>query len=61
MHGDGSEKYPSADVFDAGISCSSKTMLLAFVQDTESQDTKNGMNINRQNVAFKRRKILWII
>lgn len=26
LHGDGSEKYPSADVFNAGISCSSKTM-----------------------------------
>jgi len=25
-HGDGSEEYPSADVFNAGISCSSKTM-----------------------------------
>lgn len=26
LHGDGSEKYPSADVFKAGIECSSKTM-----------------------------------
>ena len=26
LHGDGSEKYPSANVFNAGISCSSKTM-----------------------------------
>ena len=26
LHGDGSEKYPSADVFKAGIDCSSKTM-----------------------------------
>lgn len=26
LHGDGSEKYPSADVFNAGITCSSKTM-----------------------------------
>lgn len=26
LHGDGSEKYPSADVFNAGIECSSKTM-----------------------------------
>lgn len=26
LHGDGSEKYPSADIFNAGISCSSKTM-----------------------------------
>lgn len=26
MHGDGSDKYPSADVFNAGIDCSSKTM-----------------------------------
>lgn len=26
LHGDGSEKYSSADVFNAGISCSSKTM-----------------------------------
>ena len=26
LHGDGSEKYPNADVFNAGISCSSKTM-----------------------------------
>ncbi|MCM1045268.1 MAG: anaerobic ribonucleoside-triphosphate reductase [Candidatus Gastranaerophilales bacterium] len=26
LHGDGSEKYPSADVFNAGIDCSSKTM-----------------------------------
>lgn len=26
LHGDGSEEYPSADVFNAGISCSSKTM-----------------------------------
>ena len=26
LHGDGSEKYPSADVFNAGIACSSKTM-----------------------------------
>lgn len=26
LHGDGSEKYPSADVFNAGILCSSKTM-----------------------------------
>lgn len=26
LHGDGSEKYPSADVFSAGIDCSSKTM-----------------------------------
>ncbi len=26
LHGDGSEKYPSEDVFNAGISCSSKTM-----------------------------------
>lgn len=26
LHGDGSEKYPSADVFNAGIVCSSKTM-----------------------------------
>lgn len=26
LHGDGSEKYPSVDVFNAGISCSSKTM-----------------------------------
>ena len=26
LHGDGSEQYPSADVFKAGIDCSSKTM-----------------------------------
>lgn len=26
LHGEGSEKYPSADVFNAGIACSSKTM-----------------------------------
>ena len=26
LHGDGSAKYPSADVFNAGIECSSKTM-----------------------------------
>ncbi|MDE6434564.1 MAG: anaerobic ribonucleoside-triphosphate reductase, partial [Lachnospiraceae bacterium] len=26
LHGDGSEQYPSADVFNAGIACSSKTM-----------------------------------
>lgn len=26
LHGDGSEKYPCADVFNAGIDCSSKTM-----------------------------------
>lgn len=26
LHGDGSEEYPSADVFNAGIACSSKTM-----------------------------------
>lgn len=26
LHGDGNEKYPSADVFNAGIACSSKTM-----------------------------------
>ncbi len=26
LHGDGTEKYPSADVFNAGIACSSKTM-----------------------------------
>ena len=26
LHGDGSNKYPSADVFNAGIECSSKTM-----------------------------------
>ena len=26
LHGDGSEKYPSADVFNAGIECSAKTM-----------------------------------
>lgn len=26
LHGDGSEKYPSANVFNAGISCSGKTM-----------------------------------
>lgn len=26
LHGDGSEKYPSADIFNAGIACSSKTM-----------------------------------
>ncbi len=26
LHGDGSERYPSADVFNAGIDCSSKTM-----------------------------------
>lgn len=26
LHGDGSNKYPSADVFNAGIDCSSKTM-----------------------------------
>ena len=26
LHGDGSEKYPSADVFNTGIACSSKTM-----------------------------------
>ena len=26
LHGDGSEKYPNADVFNAGIACSSKTM-----------------------------------
>ncbi len=26
LHGDGSEKYPSADVFNAGIDCSAKTM-----------------------------------
>ncbi len=26
LHGDGSEKYPSADVFNAGLDCSSKTM-----------------------------------
>jgi ribonucleoside-triphosphate reductase len=26
LHGDGSKQYPNADVFNAGISCSSKTM-----------------------------------
>ena len=26
LHGDGSERYPSADVFNAGLECSSKTM-----------------------------------
>ena len=26
LHGDGSERYPNADVFNAGIDCSSKTM-----------------------------------
>jgi len=26
LHGDGSDNYPSADVFNAGIKCSSKTM-----------------------------------
>lgn len=26
LHGDGSDKYPNADVFNAGIECSSKTM-----------------------------------
>lgn len=26
LHGDGSDKYPSADVFNAGLNCSSKTM-----------------------------------
>lgn len=26
LHGDGSEKFPNADVFNAGIDCSSKTM-----------------------------------
>lgn len=26
LHGDGSNKYPSADVFNAGLDCSSKTM-----------------------------------
>ena len=26
LHGDGSEKYPCADVFNAGLDCSSKTM-----------------------------------
>ena len=26
LHGDGSDEYPSADVFNAGIDCSSKTM-----------------------------------
>lgn len=26
LHGDGSEKYPNADVFNVGIACSSKTM-----------------------------------
>lgn len=26
LHGDGSEKYPNTDVFNAGIACSSKTM-----------------------------------
>ncbi len=26
LHGDGTEKYPSADVFNAGIACGSKTM-----------------------------------
>lgn len=26
LHGDGSEKYPNGDVFNAGIECSSKTM-----------------------------------
>lgn len=26
LHGDGSEKYPNADVFNAGIECSGKTM-----------------------------------
>lgn len=26
LHGDGSRKYPNADVFNAGIDCSSKTM-----------------------------------
>ena len=26
LHGDGSDKYPSADVFNAGIDCSTKTM-----------------------------------
>lgn len=26
LHGDGSKKYPSADVFNAGIECSAKTM-----------------------------------
>lgn len=26
LHGDGSDRYPSADVFNAGIKCSSKTM-----------------------------------
>lgn len=26
LHGDGSDKYPNADVFNAGLDCSSKTM-----------------------------------
>lgn len=26
LHGDGSDKYPSADIFNAGLDCSSKTM-----------------------------------
>ena len=26
LHGDGSEQYPNAEVFNAGIACSSKTM-----------------------------------
>lgn len=26
LHGDGSDKYPNADIFNAGIDCSSKTM-----------------------------------
>ena len=26
LHGDGSERYPNADVFNAGLECSSKTM-----------------------------------
>ena len=26
LHGDGSEKYPNADIFNVGINCSSKTM-----------------------------------
>lgn len=26
LHGDGSEQYPNADIFNAGIDCSSKTM-----------------------------------
>ena len=34
LHGDGSDQYPSADVFNAGISCSSKTMYPDWVSLT---------------------------